>query len=447
MKNVLIIGGGFAGAQCALILNKSLPENYKLYLFDKKDFFQFTPSIHKIITNYRYEKKIVVPYKHFLKKTKIITEEVTKVTKKEVKAGKKTYSFDYLVICSGAQVINPFNNNNIFILKTIEDARKLYDAVQVAKNITIIGGGYTGSEVAGELITKTNKKINIIEKHNRLLCRQNIFASTDAYNYLTKKGVKIYFEQEISKFQSGFIYTTKREKIPTDIIIWCAGIKPNLSFLGAELKNKKNEKGQLLTTPTLNLQGYKNIFVGGDITSFEEEKSAQNAEYHGKIIAENILRSIKKKKLLKYTPKPRIMIISLGDYYSIYTSNNIAWGSFLPAILKKLIEKKTIWKYKYAYNKFFNNSKLYEEKNQQKTKKNHQEVVKNRKFFKLSFLARIYEHFKKNINSYKNKFRQRNTYARKKKRKIRSNNNKRRRRNTNPKKKYKKRSSKRKPKR
>jgi len=291
-----------------------------------------------------------VPYSKFLKKTKIITEPVSKINKDNIKAGKTTHPFDYLIICSGAsnKTIS-WKAKNCFILKNIDDAKKVHDSLQVARCVTIVGGGYVGTEIAGELINKTDKHISLVEKSDRLLSRQYVDAGTLAHNYLTKKGVKLYFNQEIKKFQSSFALTSQREKIMTDLMIWCVGITPNTSFLNKYFK--KNSYGQLITTPSLNLQGYKNIFAGGDITDIIEEKSAQNAEYHGEIIAKNILKSINKKKLVNYESKKRTMVISLGDYNSILVMNNTAFDGLIPAFMKKMIEKIIVWKYKYPKSK------------------------------------------------------------------------------------------------
>ncbi len=399
-KSIIIVGGGFTGAECAKILDENLPSNYDIHLFDVKDYFQFTPSIHKILTNLKYEKKIKVPYSRFLKKTKIHLEEVNKVTKKYVKTSNKTYPYDYLVVCSGAKVKTPpIKAPNIYLLKTIEDAKLIHEALKTAGNVTIVGGGYTGTEVAGELINKTDKNINLIQRSPVLLERQYLDASNIAHTYLTKKGVNLHFEQEIYKHQLGFVLTTKREKIPCEVLIWCTGIKPNTSFLDKSFK--RNEQGYLLTTSTLNLKGSRNIFVGGDVTDLQEEKSAQNAEHHGLIIANNIINSINHKKLQEYTPQKRSMVISLGDYYSIFSSDNLAWGGWIPALMKKLIEKIVVWKYKYPGSKMLIIQEWLEDlftKTKEKTKISYSKVSKIGKVYKAKYFAKRYDYLKSLLN-------------------------------------------------
>ena len=51
-------------------------------------------------------------------------------------------------------------------------------------------------------------------------------------------------------------------------------------------------------------------------------------------------------KLIKYKSTPRIMVISLGKYKGIITRKNFILKGLIPGILKTLIEKRTMRRYK-----------------------------------------------------------------------------------------------------
>ncbi len=343
MKTIAIIGGGFCGAECARILDQKAPEDWKIMLFDAKDYFEFTPSVHKLITDLKYEKKIKVPYSKFLKRTQIITEKVISVTKEKILTEKAEYKFDYLVLSSGSNTQNPMFENT-YLLKTSEDAKLLHSKILTAKSVVIIGSGLTGTETAGELCTKTDKKIMLIHSLQRIMERQPEKASKASFMFLHGNAVSIVLNTKALEIKDGVLHISNNETIEADCYIWCTGISPNSNLLtGFPL----NEKGYLITEPTLNVTGLGHVFAGGDITSLKEEKCAQNAEYHGKIIAENIIRSIKGKKLIQYIPAKRVMVISLGDWYGILTYGNFVWKGLIPALLKKLIEAMVVWRYRY----------------------------------------------------------------------------------------------------
>ena len=331
MKTIAIIGGGFCGGVCARFLDRKLPKEYRLLLFDKKGYFEFTPSIHKVITDKNYDEKIKVPFKRFLMKADIILEEVVSVTRNSITTKNSSYKFDYLVLCTGVytQILNQG-----CVLKNITDASKISNLISGSKSITIVGGGYTGTEIAGEFATKTKKEVILIDNSDRLLQRQPKNASLLAMKYLKKKDVNIILNESVS------------DKKSIECVIWCIGIKPNTEFL---VEFPINEEGYIKVTDTLNVIGHRNIFAGGDISDLVEEKSAQTAEYHGRIIAKNILAHIQRRDLISYAPKNRVMVISLGDWYGILTYKNFVIGGIIPALIKKIIELKTVWKFKLGH--------------------------------------------------------------------------------------------------
>jgi NADH dehydrogenase FAD-containing subunit len=89
----------------------------------------------------------------------------------------------------------------------------------------------------------------------------------------------------------------------------------------------------------LQLEGYSNIFVGGDITNIAEEKTALNAERHGYLIGANLLRSIKRRKLIGYKSRKLPMIISLGRTDAMLTCWMFVIPGFIPVVIKLIVEK------------------------------------------------------------------------------------------------------------
>ena len=130
-------------------------------------------------------------------------------------------------------------------------------------------------------------------------------ASEYAEKFLLSNGVKIFLNERIVNGER--TYKTDKREIKADLAFLCTGIKPNTSFHG----DFKREGDLIIVNEFLQAEKTKNIFVAGDIISVREEKTAQNAKAHAKIIAENILALESKKKLKEYVPKKRIMIINI----------------------------------------------------------------------------------------------------------------------------------------
>ncbi len=122
----------------------------------------------------------------------------------------------------------------------------------------------------------------------------------------------------------------------------CTGIIPNFNF---ESSIKANKKGFLIVNENLKISN--RIYAGGDIVNVKEEKTAQNAREHAKVICKNLIRDIRGKKLLKYKGRESPMVISLGNKCGIFFYKNFLLTGFIPGLMKKIIEKRFIIEYKY----------------------------------------------------------------------------------------------------
>lgn len=349
---ILILGGGFCGTLTAKLLERSLPRA-EIILIDKKSYFEFSPSIHKVVFDKDYFKKIIINYEKIFKRVKFIKDEVLEVTPKLVKTKNNVFSFDFLVISLGITYpINLKNKVNVFSLKHVSDIMNA--SVLSSKKILVIGGGLIGTEIAGELATKTDKEIILVHSKNRLLERNPEKASNYAFDFLKNRNVRILLNEKVIDHKNNVFITSKGTKISANLALWCAGIKPDASFMNGF--NKITDKNGFVKVNSF-LQLNNNVFVGGDLNNVDEEKTAQNAERHAHCIANNIESLINKKSLTVHKPRSGPLVISLGDWHGILTFKpdeflqenswviknckfltNFTIKGILPGILKHLIE-------------------------------------------------------------------------------------------------------------
>lgn len=339
---VVILGGGFCGALIAKKLDKK--KELEVVLIDKKEYFEYSPSLSKLLLYPSYHKHIIVPYTQFLKHTRVITEPIVNITPKTVELQKEKLSFDYLVIATGIDYpIFLKNTKHVFAVKSGIEVMQYSQKIQEANTILIIGGGLIGTEVAGELAKQTKQKdIILLHPHNRLLERNAKDVSRYAKKYLEKHGVQIIFNERIDDQSNGVFITDAQRRIKADLGIWCTGIKSNPWYMKMFSPSVFTEQNALKVNHFLQLEGYQNIFAGGDITSIPEEKMAANAERHAQIISKNILLSIQQKPLCEYKPKRQPMVISLGNWHGILTYPPVSFPGFIPAVIKLLLEKVVI---------------------------------------------------------------------------------------------------------
>ncbi len=336
--NVTIVGGGFCGAIIAKNLEKN--KSINLTVIDNKKYFEYRPGLIKVISNQKHKEKIVLDYDHFLKNTKVIQEKVTSISPNKIKTGKKEYDYDYLVISYGIKYpIFLKNKKKVFIVNEINTCEKAVENIKNSQKILIVGGGLIGVEVAGEIATEyPEKKVIIVHSKNRLIERNSIYVSKMAEYFLKRKNVKIIYNEKIVQNKNNIFITSKKQKINADIAIWCAGNKCESSLLNDFKDNIFSKKGCLKVDEYLRLKGYDNIFVGGDITDINEEKTAQNSKRHAKFITKNINNIIDNKNLKEYKKFKGPIFISLGPKKGIFVFGKISYFGYLPNFFKNFIE-------------------------------------------------------------------------------------------------------------
>lgn len=336
---VVILGGGFCGSWVTKKLDNH--KDLEVVLIDAKEYFEYTPSIWKLLTDSSYQNRIMVPHGHYLKRARVITDPLVKVTPTVVETKNETIVFDYLVISTGIDYPIFLNNTqNVFTVKSGTEVSNCHQYVAKATSILVIGGGVIGTEVAGELSTRApEKQITLVHPFDRLLERNIRSVSRYAKKFLEERGVQIIFGEKIVDHENNVFITNTGRHLKADLGIWCAGIRWSPWFMKEFPMSIFSEKKALKVNQFLQLEGFPRIFIGGDINDVDEEKTAAAADRQAIHIAANLPRMIAGKKLYRYTPITMPMDISLGLYDGIITYPPFMMPGGVPALVKLLVEK------------------------------------------------------------------------------------------------------------
>jgi NADH dehydrogenase FAD-containing subunit len=341
---VVVVGGGFCGSTVAKKLERN--KDLEVTLIDKKGYFEYTPSIAKLLFYPEFTKKLTKPFSYFLKHTNVVTDSLVKVKKDHVITTKGTYPFDYLILCLGIDYpIHLENKHNVATIKSGAELKEISTAVKNAKQILIIGGGLIGCELAGEFATRTpEKEITLVHLFDRLLERNKPSVSAYAKKFLEKRKIKILLNEKIVNHSDSIFLTDKKRKIQADIAFWCGGISYNPYYIKGFDESIFTKQKALIVNQYLQLKDHPNIFVGGDLTSINEEKNAVHAKSHSHVIVKNINCIMKNKPLRAYYSHVEAVDISLGCWYGIFILPPVYLYGFIPGVIKHLIEKYTMWR-------------------------------------------------------------------------------------------------------
>jgi NADH:ubiquinone reductase (H+-translocating) len=339
-KKIVIIGAGFAGAY----LIKKL-KNYKhldIFLIDQHDYFLFTPLLTEVASASLNIANIVEFLPHFLKNKNInfVKAKVLdiNISQSLVKFKSEEIRYDYLVIATGAKT-----NYNILgakefslILKQASDAVLIKERIinhllnNDSLKLSVIGSGPTGIELIADLSKllkelnkylkiKKNYHLTLIGSNSELLKDWSSSLQAKAKHRLAKLGIDLKLGHKAKEVKEKEIILENGDQIACDISILSSGVKANvLDCLKTQVS--LNAKGDILVNNFLQVKGQSKVFAFGDVANNEKEnweKLAQVASQQAKVLALNLINSIKQKQLLVYDYKLKGKLLALGRFYAI----------------------------------------------------------------------------------------------------------------------------------
>lgn len=331
MINVFILGGGFAGIRAALTLkNKIKSHDIYITVIDKNSFHIFTSALYEVATAEESQRNVAIPYKSIFKyPLKFIEGNVEKVdlNLRRIMLNKnREYAYDYLIFALGSETADfgiPGIKEYAVPLKTLEDAIRIKNALKNSKKIVIGGGGFSGTELACELIAhKGHLDITLIEGSSILLKELGDGVSLLAKKRLEKDNVHLILGKHIRNITKDQVEIESGEKFPFDLFVWTGGVRSN------------NLLGKIEVDEKLAVKNLKNVFAAGDCIS---PGVAPKAEKMGEIAAENVLRSIKKKPLLTFKYRDMGYVVPLGSHFATFAMGKFHISGIFAYILQQLI--------------------------------------------------------------------------------------------------------------
>ncbi|KZN39271.1 hypothetical protein N480_00150 [Pseudoalteromonas luteoviolacea S2607] len=312
---VLIIGGGFAGASTAQALEK---RGINTTLVDKKDYFEVTYAVlrdvaHPEKNNGKSRKR----YADFLDGQFIQSAVVELNAHFAVLASGETIHFDIVVIASGSRY------PSLPLAKSVDasslesrnnELQTYHDALKQAKDVLILGGGVVGVELAGELAyAMPHLKVTLAHNGPHLLNGFKSKASKKALSQLTRIGVEVQFNARYQETEDGLVNTTNGAKINPDITFSATGVIPNNEFLKRHYAHVLNPQGQVIVNEALAVTGQQHMYAIGDIADVGEAKLGYLAVEQGKYLANSIAKQISGSQPKPYKRHPFMALVPTGQ--------------------------------------------------------------------------------------------------------------------------------------
>lgn len=387
VSRVLIIGGGFAGLECARTLSGDT--RFEVTLVDRTNHHLFQPLLYQVATASLAAPDIARSIRQILANAPNVTvlmDEITGIdTAAKCATGKSgtRFDFDYLLLAAGARTsffgkaeweqhtlglksladAQAIRRN---VLSNLEKAELTTDEAERTRlmTIAIVGGGPTGVELSGAFVDlihrslRTNfRRINtsklrvvLIEGSARVLEAFDEDQSEYARQRLKSLGVEVWTGKRVDEVREGALHFTDGTLLEARAIIWAAGVEaqPLTALLGVPLADRG---GRLTPLADLSLPGLPDIFVAGDLVRMKDcdDKPVPGVAPAATQMGRHVAKLLKEEKRLetgrfadrKHELRPRfryfdkgIMAI-IGKNFAVVKAGNmklrglLAWAAWL----------------------------------------------------------------------------------------------------------------------
>jgi NADH dehydrogenase len=386
LTKVVIIGGGFAAVRCAKTLRKKLKaKECRIVIYSRENHMVFHPLLADVASGSINPDSAAATLRQMLPEVECRTENIERV---DISASRVEYlnekgesertNFDHVVIACGAESnlgIIPGMSDRGFPFKTMADAIALrahiVDQMEKAEatsdllrrrfllSFVIIGGGFSGVEIAGEInelvrgsvrfyrnFDEEDIRVTLIHNLDQILPEVSPSLRVFAWKKMQRAGINILLKTSAVVITPEGVGLEDGRLIQGATIVCTIGTAPSLIVQHLDVP-KKN--GRLVTQTDMRVSGLQNIWAIGDcayiINAFDDKPSpttAQFAERQGRQAAENIVRALRSEPTRPFYFKPLGQLCSIGGHravaemFGFRISGILAWFIWRSVYLLKL---------------------------------------------------------------------------------------------------------------
>ena len=211
--------------------------------------------------------------------------------------------------------------------------------------VTIVGGGPTGVEVAGNLdrlVRNESGKCRIrLVTGTRLLPQFKRGVRNRVRNALIRRQVQVVEGSRMSAIKDKSVTLADGSEIESDVVFMAVGVKPSPLFKDSGLPIGPD--GGMLVNQYLQSVSYPEIFGGGDCICFEPQPLAKVGVYavrQNPILFDNLLGLLKNTALEPFRPQKAVLLaFNLGDGTAVVQWHSLVFGGRLGFALKNYIDQ------------------------------------------------------------------------------------------------------------
>jgi len=360
--SIVIVGGGFAGTTLARALDARRVPGLQVTLISDESTTTFHPMLPEAVGASVFPEQVVAPLREMLdfqRGDRFVMGRVTDVDptartlRCETLAGRRDLRYDELVLAFGNRArldLMPGMALHALPLKTVGDAMHIRNVVlrrlacieletdaELRREIghfVVIGGGFSGVEVAGELVdclasirrfyprvAADELKVTLLHDLDRLLPEMSPRLAAAALRSLQRRGVTVQLRTRASAIHERGVHLEGGGGLAAQTVISTIGTRPN--SLATEL-GLATERGRVIVEPDLSVPGHENVWALGDCASvpngFDGKASPATAQFavrQARQLAANLLARRRGQPTRPFVARPRGMMATIGRHNGV----------------------------------------------------------------------------------------------------------------------------------
>ncbi|MFJ3220824.1 NAD(P)/FAD-dependent oxidoreductase [Kitasatospora sp. NPDC086801] len=355
---ILIVGGGFAGLECARRLEHKLaPSEAEISLVTPFSYQLYLPLLPHVAAGVLTPQSVAVSLRRTLRRTHIVpggaigVDPASKVcVVRKITDEVVAQRYDYLVLAPGS-VTRTFDIPGLPDyargMKTLAEATYVRDHVIAQLDLAsatldqreresrlqfvVVGGGYAGTETAACLQRLTTAaarryprldarqiKWHLIDIAPKLMPELGDALGLAALEVLRGRGIEVSLGVSVAEVGAESVKFTDGRVLPCRTLIWTAGVaaSPLIGTLDAE-----TVRGRLAVTAEMRVPQFESVFALGDAAAVPDlakgdgavcPPTAQHSARQGRAVANNVIAALRNQPLEPYYHKDLGLVVDLG---------------------------------------------------------------------------------------------------------------------------------------
>ncbi|HEV6953652.1 MAG TPA: NAD(P)/FAD-dependent oxidoreductase [Promicromonospora sp.] len=388
MEKILIVGGGYAGFYTAWGLEKRLRRGEaEVTLVDPHGYMTYQPFLPEVTAGSIEARHVMVSLRRHLHRTTLLAGQTTAIDHAHRTATVRTNDgalrelrYDTIVVTAGAVTRTfpvPGIEQEAIGLKHVEEAVAIRDQLLTAFDraallppgpqrrrlltVTVVGGGFTGVEVFGELLSLATSLLrrypelgpedlsfHLVDANDRILPEVTDEPGRWVVRHLERRGGRVHLGAQVVSAAGGEVLLSTGESWGNGLLIWAAGNGSN-PVVARNTDLPVDERGLVRVRADLRVGSdgapVPGAWAAGDNAAVPDLASpvpgartvpnAQHAVRQGRLLAKNLVADLRGRRVRPYVHHSLGTVATLGIGRGIFQYRRLVITGFLAWLMHR----------------------------------------------------------------------------------------------------------------